>query len=387
MQFDFQGWGNNVQSKSAPHGAPQTGPPRKGSGGLEDVIELSRSATDAQGRIQLERAEDGSDEYTQTGDIPLALKGKLARRRNGEETKATPFRQRVDMGPTISTLIRLATQPSRELDPFMHAFPTASSRNLFQHYVDNTAGIVTALGRSKPVENPFLQVSLPLVLGDTSVPGHAALRFALLATSAVHILHLHGGDGDADLCSRLKKLAIGYTVISQSEIDKERGGKPPGALISPKAQLDNDLVLAACVVLLTRDVLSADPTWRANLDFALACVRGRGGAEALLAAEPGNFMRRFVLEQLATHEVFSCFSTGGEPTLLTPHARWWFDVEKSSRTNAEWESVENQFGISRAMVEVIARVRIGWLVLVLVLTLTGVRIVFSQEPPRTHGTP
>jgi hypothetical protein len=271
------------------------------------------------------------EEYAQMGDINLSLKGKLARRRlsdfnESENAEAEGSRSAAGAAPTasastsasrsstresillptsVSNLIKLASQPSRELDPFMHAFPTASTRGLFQHYVDCTAGIVTAMGRSKPRENPFLQVSLPLVVGDTTSPGIAALRFSLLTTSAAHIFHLRGGTDAADMCDRLKKLAIGYTVILQSEIEKERtaaavaarerSGPSRALVISHKAERDNDLVLAACVVLVTRDVLSADPTWKANLEFALASIRRRGGPEtpaALCAASCSSSSRR-----------------------------------------------------------------------------------------------
>lgn len=392
LPFDFASWVANVGFGEGGAGpSSQTtdtsfaNVTRVRTGSSDEVIELSRSSPDAQGRIRLERAAaaaaaaaasastsdavlvlnpDDVAGVQASGDIRLALSGKLVRRRHpgDEDEKTDPVLVIPPTAPKVAPagvgqfyMAQHSLLP--DLDPFMHAFPTASTRGLFKHYVDCTSGIVTALGRSKPRENPFLQVSVPLVLADMTSPGSAALRFSLLTTSAAHIFHLRGGDDAADLCDRLKRLAIGYTVISQSEADDERRAKEgTTAMISEKTERDNDLVLAACVILVTRDVLSADRTWRANLDFALSAIRRRGGPEAVMARDPTSFMRRFVLEQLATHEVFSCFTTGGEPTLLQTDATWWFDVEKSSSTNWEWESIENQFGISRSMVEVVARV-------------------------------
>ncbi|MDA4763380.1 hypothetical protein, partial [Enterobacter hormaechei] len=93
-----------------------------------------------------------------------------------------------------------------------------------------------------------------------------------------HILHLRGGQARdvAELCDRLKRLAIGYTVMSQASENAE----------------DADLVLAACCILTTRDVLNADTTWRNNFDFAISCVRRRGGPEQLLARDPTSFTKR-----------------------------------------------------------------------------------------------
>ncbi|WOO84604.1 Aspercryptin biosynthesis cluster-specific transcription regulator atnN [Vanrija pseudolonga] len=317
---------------------------------VEDVVELARTTdTDRRGNIQLSEVAAAQSMSAMplptaaAGDANLSLTlGQIAARRRTNPTGSGTPAAHSGGRPSNPATFELVAGPHAPLDPFMHAFPTASARNLFKHYVDSTSSIVTAMGRIKPGQNPFLAVSLPLVLSDTSSPACAALRFSLLTTSAVHILHLRGGQARdvAELCDRLKRLAIGYTVMSQASENAE----------------DADLVLAACCILTTRDVLNADTTWRNNFDFAISCVRRRGGPEQLLARDPTSFTKRFVLEQLATHEVFSCFTTGSEPTLLIPNSAWWFDIERSSRTGWEWESVENQFGISRGMVEVVARI-------------------------------
>lgn len=314
----FGGWTPNATAVDSPMSMERK---KSESPPDSDIIELTRdTVTDI-------------DVVREAPNVRLALRGQIARRRQPQP------------GPGSSPLgdigsVEIIAPLARSLDPYAHAFPSDSARGLFRHYVDSTSGIVTAMGRGKPGQNPFLQVSLPLVLAETASPALTALRFALLTTSAAHILHLRGGnDPEAQaLCDKLKRLAIGYTVLSEN------------------ADADNVLVvLAACVIILTRDVLNADRTWRHNLDYALAAVRRRGGPEALMARDP-SFIKRFVLEQLATHEVFSCFTTGNEPTLLTLGAKWWFEVERSSRSAWEWESVENQFGISRAMLEIVARV-------------------------------
>jgi hypothetical protein len=62
------------------------------------------------------------------------------------------------------------------------------------------------------------------------------------------------------------------------------------------------------------------------------------------------------MEQLAIRDVFGCMTTELAPSILrdafTP---WFFEAETWSK-GLEWESVERMFGISRGMVDLIARV-------------------------------
>ena len=68
-------------------------------------------------------------------------------------------------------------------------------------------------------------------------------------------------------------------------------------------------------------------------------------------------LRRFVIEQLATRDVFGCMTTDCAPSILTDDfTPLFFDAERWSRREQEWESVESMFGISRRLVEIIARV-------------------------------
>jgi len=71
-------------------------------------------------------------------------------------------------------------------------------------------------------------------------------------------------------------------------------------------------------------------------------------------------LRRFVIEQLATRDVFGCMTTDCAPSILTEaFTPLFFEAEKWSRKEREWESIESMFGISRRLVEIIARVRIS----------------------------
>jgi hypothetical protein len=68
---------------------------------------------------------------------------------------------------------------------------------------------------------------------------------------------------------------------------------------------------------------------------------------------------RFLLEQLAIRAVFGCMTTELAPNMLNEaFSPWFFEAEGWSKGDDEWESIERMFGISRGMVDVIARVRL-----------------------------
>jgi hypothetical protein len=66
-----------------------------------------------------------------------------------------------------------------------------------------------------------------------------------------------------------------------------------------------DTLLASCVILLLRDVISGSGDWESTIDYAIRLVAKRGGPQAVLNSDKSNFTRRFLLENLATHDIFS----------------------------------------------------------------------------------
>lgn len=66
---------------------------------------------------------------------------------------------------------------------------------------------------------------------------------------------------------------------------------------------------------------------------------------------------RFVLEQLAVRDVVACMTLGRRPSIIRqPFEPWFFEIERWSGKEVEWESVERLFGVTRGMVDVMARV-------------------------------
>lgn len=117
-------------------------------------------------------------------------------------------------------------------------------------------------------------------------------------------------------------------------------GHFPFPLLTPEFAVDN--VLAASVILLIRDVIGADSGWRDNLEYAVGLVNKKGGPASVLSADPTNFTRRFLIEELTAHDVFSCLVTGKEPCLLDNFDPWWFQCVETSKTRWEWESYERR---------------------------------------------
>lgn len=80
---------------------------------------------------------------------------------------------------------------------------------------------------------------------------------------------------------------------------------------------------------------------------AVALIDRVGGAEKLCANLPKNQFSatRFVLEQLAVRDVIACMTLGRRPCILRqPFEPWFFEIERWSGKDVEWESIERQFG-------------------------------------------
>ncbi|WWD22184.1 hypothetical protein CI109_106675 [Kwoniella shandongensis] len=240
------------------------------------------------------------------------------------------------------------------IDVLSNAFPSPTARTLFHHYCNTASRILITMGNIGP--NPLSALCTPLKLLDTNSAASAAIRMSMLSTGVAHFTHETAdtvskdelGQGWAEQRKRLKEMGNKFKRAALANITlAARGENGPDQI---------DSILAACALLCIRDVISADPTWRDNLEFALNLVGKKGGPQAMLNGPGYSFTRRYLLENLATHDVFSSFVTGKEPAVLGNYDSWWFDSVETSQTRWEWESVERTFGISRAMVDLVARI-------------------------------
>lgn len=72
-----------------------------------------------------------------------------------------------------------------------------------------------------------------------------------------------------------------------------------------------------------------------------------GGAQKVVALSLKDqySVTRFVLEQLAVRDVIACMTLGRRPSIIRqPFEPWFFEIERWSNREVEWESVERLFG-------------------------------------------
>ncbi|ORX39448.1 fungal-specific transcription factor domain-domain-containing protein [Kockovaella imperatae] len=239
------------------------------------------------------------------------------------------------------------------LDFLTDAFPSPTALLLFHNFCNNTSRILVTMGDMGP--NPLLGLCTPSRLLDVTSPGAAAMRMSMLSASIVHYAyeteqigdHLSFGSKWAQHRTDLKEMSDKFKRAAVANIVLAAGGEG-------SEPVDN--LLAACTLLCIRDVISADTSWRDNMEFVINLTNRKGGPHVLLRPQEYSFTRRYLLETLALHDVFSHFVTGKGPSLIGGFDPWWFDSVHASNGKSEWESVERSFGVSRGMVDLIARI-------------------------------
>lgn len=155
--------------------------------------------------------------------------------------------------------------------------------------------------------NPLLAICTPLRLLDTNSAASAAMRMSMLSTSVAHFGHETEQHIDttslppawSDQKAQLKAMSARFKRAALSNILL--------ASSSDGGTAHTDTVLAACTLLAIRDVVLADTSWRDNMEFVLNLISKKGGPQAMLKPSEYSFTRRYLLENLAAHDVFSAY--------------------------------------------------------------------------------
>nr|ODN81204.1 hypothetical protein L203_05710 [Cryptococcus depauperatus CBS 7841] len=229
-------------------------------------------------------------------------------------------------------------------------FPTAEERSLILHYCANAASLMMAIPSGL---NPMLAINLPLALDSPrgTNPSADALQVALLGIGAIHQAFLLARSG----VSTPQTAAMFQYASTLRETGKKMVRRAASSGTTEAA-------LGAAIALATVDIFFGGVNWQDNFNLAKDMIHTRGGpAEMLKNSMPTQLTRevtvspaKLMLEILTIYETFGCLPTGKEPTLIGEHAEdWWLE---NSRSTYEQRSVENQFGISRAMVLLLNRV-------------------------------
>ncbi|WVO13880.1 hypothetical protein L204_101503 [Cryptococcus depauperatus] len=233
-------------------------------------------------------------------------------------------------------------------------FPSIDERLVMRHYLSKTVHIIIAFESTHRPWNPWLSIHAPLAfqhLPGTN-PAADALRSAMLAVGGVHLQYSNNPD-DRGATHKITKIAKSKILAQVKDALQDKDGKPKYL-----KKEDVELILASLLSCTIASSLAADNSWHLLLSSVLTLVDQLGGAHHILRDAPRDRLSpyRFFLEQLAIRDVFGCMTTELAPSILrdafTP---WFFEAERWSKTDVEWESIERMFGISRGMVDMIAR--------------------------------
>ncbi|KAK8869887.1 hypothetical protein IAR55_000455 [Kwoniella newhampshirensis] len=231
-------------------------------------------------------------------------------------------------------------------------FPTIEERSLILHYCANAASLMMAIPSGL---NPMLAINLPLALDSPRGmnPSADALRVALLGIGAIHQAFLLARSGVANSQTAAMFQYASTLRDTGKEMVRRAVRAGPGVF--------SDAALGAGTALSTIDIFFGGSGWMDNFKLAKDMVALRGGpAEMLKNSTPTKLTEgvtvspaRLMLEILAIYETFGCLTTGEEPTLFSDRwESWWLEA---SRSTYEEHSVEKQFGMSRVMVLLFAR--------------------------------
>nr|XP_018263926.1 uncharacterized protein I303_03802 [Kwoniella dejecticola CBS 10117]OBR86084.1 hypothetical protein I303_03802 [Kwoniella dejecticola CBS 10117] len=251
-------------------------------------------------------------------------------------------------------------------------FPTAEERSLILHYCANAASLMMAIPSGL---NPMLAINLPLALDSPRGlnPSADALRVALLGTGAIHQAFLLARSGVANHQTAAMFQYASTLRDTGKEMVRRAVRDGNGAM--------TDAALGASTALGTIDIFFGGSGWMDNFNLAKEMVALRGGpAEMLKNSEPRKLTdgvtvspARLMLEILAIYETFSCLTTGQEPDLFSDRwESWWLEA---SRSTYEEHSVEKQFGMSRIMVLLFARVTR------LLARVSRSKLLITESPP------
>ncbi|WWC65967.1 uncharacterized protein I303_108589 [Kwoniella dejecticola CBS 10117] len=237
------------------------------------------------------------------------------------------------------------------LEPY---FPTVDERLVIRHYLSKTVHIIIAFESNHRPWNPWIRTHAPLAFRHLpgSNPAADALRSAILAVGGVHLTYSTDPTDQAAAWRITKSAKTKVLKLIKQTLEDENGR--PRVL----EQGNIELILAALLSCTIASSLAADDSWHHLLSSVLSLIDQLGGAQNILQDAPRDRLSpyRFFMEQLAIRDVFGCMTTELAPSILkdafTP---WFFEAESWSRTDPEWESVERMFGISRGMVDMIAR--------------------------------
>ncbi|KAG8721759.1 hypothetical protein FRC09_007418 [Ceratobasidium sp. 395] len=229
--------------------------------------------------------------------------------------------------------------------------------------------------------NPILAVNLPLVLStppplpgrsilDPSAggsPATEALRLSLLGVGAIHQAYLlvrSTGSGPEAALVKMSNGGAADDLMNLAISYRLQATKCLALACQSFEGTGSDAALGASVTIALIDIFAGGYSWQSNMTLAKTLVSLRGGPGAIVASnQPTRKSNRngvtvsparLLLEILTVYEVCGSFTSNEPPQLLGPgNSDWWLSEDSD---NYHSYSIENVFGMSRRMVELMARV-------------------------------
>ncbi|EJD52383.1 hypothetical protein AURDEDRAFT_180995 [Auricularia subglabra TFB-10046 SS5] len=272
--------------------------------------------------------------------------------------------------------------------PIMHSVPdpvyvNSHERHLMQHFLSTCTTLFLAF----PVldgTNPIHALHMPFIDNPVPTSSREAHKFAVLATASIHHASLYNLQHVSS--------SVFQEAVADANNWRHMADQQLESAIGSSHEMLNDSSLAAAVMLTAADIMAnGERDWDEHLAIGKQLVATRGGAAAVASSPPiqipaqwgGGVVLsppRVFLEMLAVYETFGCLGTGEEPTLLSPgNCDWWY--MEPYKGSFHLMSVEHLFGISRALVPLIAKV------FTLVLRASLVPGALREDPPSPAASP
>ncbi|WVF68290.1 hypothetical protein IAT40_003055 [Kwoniella sp. CBS 6097] len=226
--------------------------------------------------------------------------------------------------PAYTHQANIVSQPE-ELATY---FPTAEQRQLFRHFIHETASdlVVTPV---TPGSNPWLMYLSPLALGEPfgSNVSHDAFRCALLSLASFDMgMKINGSlrsKEDNAMYALSEEQRTGATNLLDMRALADSGISRSDKEITEAA----DLTIAVAIALSIRDRLAGTQDWEKPLALGTTAITSLGGPAAYLDRRPTRD-RRFLLEQMACIEILGMMTIWYAPKIMTWDNDWLFRADE-----------------------------------------------------------
>ncbi|WVQ95837.1 hypothetical protein IAU59_002936 [Kwoniella sp. CBS 9459] len=214
-----------------------------------------------------------------------------------------------------------------ESDELSAYFPAAEQRQIFRHFIHETAPdlLVTA---TPPASNPWLVHFSPMALGKpygTDI-SHDAFRCALLSLASFDMgMKMHSSLRSKD-DNAMYALSKEQRISALTLLEMLKMIEPPIARSDAENLEIADYTLGVAIAISIRDRLAGTQEWEKPLAIGTDAILSLGGAASYLNKKPTRD-RRFLLEQMACTDILGMMTIWFAPKIMTWDNDWLFHAD------------------------------------------------------------